>query len=120
MSTRRPMGALEDNVMEYLWLVGAPASPAHVHAAVAPELAYTTVNTVLTRLWEKGRLGRERQGRGFAYVPVHSEAQHRADAMRTSLGFAADRGAVLSSFVDALDSSDLEVLRRLLDDEDAK
>lgn len=120
MSTRRPMGALEDNVMEYLWLVGAPASPAEVHAAVAPELAYTTITTVLTRLWEKGRLERERLGRGFAYAPVRSEAEHRADAMRTSLGDAADRGAVLSSFVEALDSTDLDVLRRLLDDEGSR
>lgn len=120
MSTRRPMGALEDNVMEYLWLVGAPASPAEVHAAVAPELAYTTVTTVLTRLWEKGRLERERQGRAFVYAPVRSEADHRADLMRTSLSDAADRGAVLSSFVDALDSTDLDVLRSLLDDEDSR
>ena len=120
MSARRPMGSLEDNVMEYLWLVGTPASPAEVHAAVAPELAYTTVTTVLTRLFEKGRLERERQGRALMYAPVHSEADHRADVMHTSLGDAADRGAVLSSFVDALDSTDLEVLRGLLDDEDSR
>ena len=49
MTTRRPMGALEDHVMEYLWALGAPASPGDVHAAVAPELAYTTIMTVLTR-----------------------------------------------------------------------
>ena len=118
MSTRRPMGALEDHVMDYLWLVGAPASPAEVHAAVAPELAYTTVTTVLTRLWDKGRLERERRGRAFAYAPVRSEAEHRADAMRVNLSDAADRGAVLSSFVDALDPADLDVLRGLIGEGD--
>ena len=118
MSTRRPMGALEENVMEYLWLVGVPASPAEVHSVVAPELAYTTMTTVLTRLWEKGRLDRERQGRAFVYSPVRSEAEHRAEAMRVSLGDAADRGAVLSSFVDTLDPADLDVLRGLLDSEE--
>ena len=118
MSTRRPMGALEENVMEYLWLVGAPASPAEVHAAVAPELAYTTMTTVLTRLWEKSRLERKRRGRSFVYTPVRSEAEHRAEAMRLSLGDAADRGAVLSSFVDALDPADLDVLRELIGEGD--
>ena len=112
------MGALEDHVMDYLWLVGGPATPAEVHAAVAPELAYTTVTTVLTRLWDKGRLERERRGRAFVYAPVRSEAEHRADAMRVSLGDAADRGAVLSSFVDSLDPADLDVLRGLIGDGD--
>lgn len=114
MSTRRPMGALEDHVMDYLWLVGAPASPSEVHAAVAPELAYTTMTTVLTRLSGKGRLERERRGRSFVYAPVRSEAEHRADVIRVNLGDAVDRGAVLSSFVDALDPTDLDVLRGLI------
>ena len=115
MSARRPMGALEDHVMEYLWALGTPASPGEAHQAVAPELAYTTVMTVLTRLWEKGRLERERQGRSFKYSPVRSEAEHRAQAMRSTLGSAADRAAVLSSFVDALEADDLDMLRTLVE-----
>jgi predicted transcriptional regulator len=118
MSARRPGGALEDDVMEYLWALGAPASPRAVQSAVAPELAYTTLTTVLTRLWEKGRLDRDRRGRSFLYKPVRSEAEHRAAAMRNSLGHAADRGAVLSSFVDALDADDLDVLRNLVGEGD--
>ncbi len=114
MSSRRPMGALEDHVMEYLWAVDAPATPREVHQAVAPELAYTTVTTVLTRLAAKGRVVRARRGRSFVYAPVRSEADHRADEMRTSLGDAADRGAVLSSFVDTLGTDDLDTLRLLL------
>lgn len=114
MSRRRPMGALEEHVMDYLWTVGVPASPGDVQKAVAPELAYTTVTTVLTRLAEKGRLERAPRGRSFVYSPVRSEADHRADAMRTTLGHAADRAAVLSSFVDTLDADDLDMLRHLV------
>ena len=114
MKSRRPMGALEDQVMDYLWAVGDAASPNGVHKAVAPELAYTTVTTVLTRLWEKGRVERGRQGRSYVYSPVRSEAEHRADAMTTSLGAAGDRVAVLSNFVGALSDKDLAVLRDLL------
>lgn len=116
-STRRPMGALEEHVMDYLWAVDAPAAPAEVHQAVAPELAYTTVTTVLTRLWDKGRVERSRKGRAYVYAPVRTEAEHRADAMTTTLGAAANRPAVLGNFVEALDAQDLAVLRSLLDEE---
>lgn len=117
MSRRRPMGALEEHVMDYLWTIGIPASPRDVHNAIAPELAYTTVTTVLTRLAEKGRLERARHGRSFVYSPLRSEAEHRADAMHTTLGHAADHAAVLSSFVDTLDADDLDMLRNLVDGE---
>lgn len=115
--TRRPMGTLEDHIMEFLWALESPASGPDVHSAVAPELAYTTVTTVLTRLVEKGRLQRERDGRSFCYSPVRSEADFRATRMSETLGASGDRVAVLSSFVDALATDDVETLRRLLDDE---
>ena len=118
MTSRRPMGALEDHVMAYLWAIGAPASPREVHQAVAPELAYTTLTTVLTRLAEKGRLVRSQRGRTFTYSPVRSEAEHRADAMTTSLSSAADRALVLSTFVDSLDPKDLADLRELVGEDD--
>lgn len=37
--------------------------------------------------------------------------------MRTSLGRAADRAAVLSSFVDTLGDDDLDMVRRLISEE---
>lgn len=114
MTARRPMGALEDEVMAYLWATESPATPAEVHQAVAPELAYTTVMTVLTRLWTKELLTREAKGRGFAYSPVRSEAQHRAELMQDALRNSADRAAVLSSFVASLSRADAKKLRTLL------
>lgn len=117
MGTRRPMGALEDSVMAYLWTRDEAATPAEVHAVVGSDLAYTTVMTILTRLWRKGRVGRERRGRAFAYTPLRSEADHRAENMHTTLERAGDREAVLSSFVEGLSACEVEMLRRLLEDE---
>ncbi len=114
MSAKRPMGALEEEVMTYLWTTDAPVTPAEVHQAVAPELAYTTVMTILSRLLEKGRLARGQRGRAYTYEPVRSEAEHRADAMQTTLVDAGDRAAVLSQFVESLDAEDAKVLRKLL------
>ncbi len=114
MAGRRPMGALEDEIMVYLWAIDAAATPADVHQAVAPELAYTTVMTVLTRLWQKDLLIRDRQGRAYSYRPVQSEADHRAGRMQTTLVDADDRSAVLSSFVASLDAKDAKTLKKLL------
>lgn len=100
--------------MDYLWMIDDPATPSEVHEAVAPELAYTTVMTVLSRLYDKGRLERDRQGRAYAYQAVRSEAEHRADEMASSLVDAGDRAAVLSQFVASLDADDAKTLRKLL------
>ncbi len=114
MSAKRPTGALEEQVMTYLWSAGEPATPADVHAAVAPELAYTTIMTILTRLFEKDRLVRGQRGRAYTYEPVRSEAEHRADAMQSSLDRSGDRAAVLSQFVETLDARDAKTLLALL------
>ena len=119
MSSKRPMGALEEEVMAYLWATGAPATPADVHQAVAPDLAYTTVMTVLSRLWTKDQLTREQKGRGFAYMPVATEAEHRAQQMQTTLDESDDRDGVLSSFVESLNPRDVEKLRLLLTREES-
>lgn len=119
MTKRRPMGALENEIMSYLWATDGPATPAEVHQAVAPDLAYTTVMTVLTRLWEKELLTREAKGRGYAYAPVRSEAEHRAGQMQTTLANSGDRDAVLSSFVASLGAHDATMLRQLLSGDDS-
>jgi len=114
MAARRPIGGLEDEVMAYVWATMTPATPAEVHQAIAPELAYTTVMTVLTRLWGKGLLNREPRGRGFAYAPVRTEAEHKADQMRSTLAECGDRDAVLSTFVASLGEQEVALLRELL------
>lgn len=78
VSSRRPMGSLEDTVMRHLWTRDEPATTSEVQAAVGDGLAYTTVMTILVRLWEKGQVERERVGRAYAYRPVHTEADHEA------------------------------------------
>ena len=97
MGTRRPVGGLEDEIMHYLWAAGVESTPAEVHNVVCPELAYTTVMTVLTRLYEKGQLERGRRGRAYTYRPLRTEAEARAGSMQTALSEAQDRSAVLRS-----------------------
>ncbi len=114
MAIRRGTGELEEAVLRFVWIMDSPVTPAEVHESVAPDLAYTTVMTVLTRLHEKGRLQRERRGRAYAYWALDGEASHRAGQMRNQLSSADNRDAVLSSFVDTLSDVEAAELRRLL------
>ena len=118
MTDRRSTGELEESVLQYLWVVGEPSTPAEVHAAIAPDLAYTTVMTVLSRIFKKGLLERERHGRAYAYRPVAGEAIHRAEQMHEHLGAAGDKHAVLSSFIETLSVDEATELRQLLNDRD--
>ncbi len=114
MVFRRATGELEEAVLRFVWAMDAPVTPAEVHESVAPDLAYTTVMTVMTRLHQKGRLERERRGRAYAYWAPDGEASHRAGQMRNQLSSADNRDAVLSSFVEKLSDAEAAELRRLL------
>lgn len=112
-----PMGELEARVMEVLWTRGGWSTPGEVHDVLAADrpVAYTTVMTILVRLWKKRRLQRQRDGRAFAYRPFQSREQHVAAKMREMLGDGgADHPAILGRFVRRLSTDDRAQLRRLL------
>ena len=103
--------------MAVLWTAGRPMTTAEVQAEIGGDLAYNTVQTILTRLHEKKTVERRRAGRGFAYWPVEDASTAAASQMRAALTNRPDRHAVLQRFAASLDESDAEVLRRLLDTE---
>ncbi|WP_425826168.1 BlaI/MecI/CopY family transcriptional regulator [Streptomyces fractus] len=113
---RRPAGELEAAVMAALWAGDAPLTPSQVQEELASGLARTTVTTILSRLYEKGTLERERQGRGYAYRPVQDPHGLTALRMHGELDRDDDRETVLARFVAQLDPDDEQVLRRLLEE----
>jgi predicted transcriptional regulator len=113
---RRPMGALEAQVLDSLWAAGQPLTPRQVLEGIDSDLAYTTVLTILTRLWKKGLADREQRGRVFVYQPKLDEADYVAGAMQRELHRARDQEAVLSRFVGTLSKKDVRLLRQLLKD----
>ena len=115
MTERREMGALEHEVLSELWALGEPATPAVVLDALGTGLAYTTVMTILTRLWEKGLVTRTRSGRAYAYTPAVTEAELTARRMRATLVAASDQKAALSRFVGSLSAREARTLRALLE-----
>jgi predicted transcriptional regulator len=111
---RRAPGALEAEVMSVLWAAGAPMTATDVQRAIGGDLAYNTVQTILTRLHDKELVHRRRAGRGHAYWPVEDAATAAAAQMRAALADRPDRQAVLHQFAASLDDSDAALLRQLL------
>ena len=110
------MGELEAVVMDVLWDASDPLTPGQVHEVLSAErpLAYTTVMTILARLWRKGRLEREQRGRAYAYRPLLSREAYAASRMDEVLGGTKDRPLALSYFVANLKPGDRARLRRLV------
>lgn len=110
-------GELEALVLDELWSADASLMPGDVLERLRPShpLAYTSVMTVLVRLWNKGVVDRQPQGRGFAYRPVQSREELVADGMRKLLETSEDHGAALAHFLDGMGTGDRRRLRSLLD-----
>ncbi|GAA3861847.1 BlaI/MecI/CopY family transcriptional regulator [Streptomyces sp. NPDC003631] len=115
---RRPAGELEASVMAALWAADAPRTPGQVQLSLGEGLARTTVTTILSRLHDKGVVGRRRQGRGYAYFPVQDAHGLTARRMHTELDRDTDRHTVLARFVARLSEEDERVLRDLLESDE--
>lgn len=111
---RRPRGTLEQEVIAVLAAAGAPLTSAQVREEIGEDLAYTTVMTVLTRLFDKGEVTRVRVGRAFAYGAVRDGAEVTARKMSRLLDSDDDRAAVLTRFVGVLSANETALLADLL------
>lgn len=114
MGLRRANGSLESEVLAALWAADRPLTTGEVVDAVGGGLAYTTVQTILTRLHAKGAVERQQAGRAHAYTPVLDDAGLAAHRMRALLDKGGDRAAVLSRFLGTLSAEDEATLAQLL------
>lgn len=119
----RPRGELENEIVAALAAATEPVTPAQVQAELGEELAYTTVQTTLTRLYAKGAVTRTPHGRAYAYELIGDQTDAQAGLtarqMQKLLDAGVDRASVLSRFVDTLDDSSEQLLRELLEEHSA-
>lgn len=106
------LGPLEAEIMDVLWAADRPLAVREVLGIVNdgrdPQLAYTTVMTVLARLAEKEILHRERHGRGYRYHAIATDTA--AIAVRSVVRDFGD--AAIAGFIDEA-RADPALLRRL-------
>ncbi len=110
----------ELRIMEEVWALGEASVK-----AVADRLAdrdkpgggaaYTTVQTMMGILEDKGFLNHHKQGRAFVYKPLVEREQARARALRQILGsfFGGDASALIQNLIkdEAIDLIEFERLR---------
>lgn len=76
----RYLGEFQAEVMEAFWRRGdATVRDIVDDVNRTRELAYTTVLTIVSRLWTRGLLTREPEGRGFRYRPAKSREELLAE-----------------------------------------
>lgn len=119
MSRRRESGGLESEVLATLWAADRPLTAGEVVDALGGELAYNTVQTILTRLHSKRAVDRAQAGRAHAYTPVLDEAGLAANRMRAMLDRGGDHAAVLTRFVGTLTPAEEATLAQLINQHQA-
>jgi predicted transcriptional regulator len=114
--SRRQLGQLEAEVLAALAASGGLVSARELRARLDGDPAYTTVNTILFRLLDKGLVARVREGRHFTYRLAVDEARLVAGRMHDHLSYASNPSSVLSQFVQTLSAEEARALRDVLED----
>lgn len=120
-SARALLGTLEYPIMVVLWrqfpmTVGDVLERLNDARPDEEGLAYTTVMTVLSRLYDKGIVDREKQGRSYQYRPRFTEAELVRELSRDDVQRLVEQyGAVaLAQFATVLRDADPELLARVV------
>ena len=116
-------GELQLQLMAAIWRLGAGTVEA-VRSELPPRYrgAYTTVQTVLNRLAERGLLSRHKVGNAIEYRPKVSEADYLTRSIARTLAGASSgaRQAALARLIADLDKRELSELQRLASDVSSK
>jgi predicted transcriptional regulator len=108
-------GDLQAEIMSMLWELGeATVEDVRRMQPRGRRRAYTTLQTVMNRLVERGLLDRERRGRGFVYRARYNEAAYVSRRIRDHLTSASPdaRRAALHSLVGELAPEELDDVAR--------
>lgn len=108
-------GSLQAEVMRIVWEL-SEATVDDVRAAQprSRRAAYTTVQTVMNRLLERGLLERERRGKAFVYRARYKESELVARSLRERLAGASAnaRRLALLQLIEGLEPDELDALAR--------
>jgi predicted transcriptional regulator len=119
----RISGELQTQLMAALWRLGA-GTVEQVRSEIPPRYrgAYTTVQTVLNRLAERGLLSRHKVGNAIEYRPKVSEADYLSRSIAGTLSGASvgARQVALARLIADLDKEELSELQRLAGDVSTK
>ncbi len=105
------LGDLERQVMDVVWARSSNEPTVREVSEAFPDLAYTTVATMLERLVEKGLLQYRKEGRTRRFSANGSEAAYAAMSMLETLSATDDQRGALVRFAELLPVEEAEALR---------
>lgn len=115
----RISGELQTQLMAAIWRLGA-GTVEQVRSEVPPRYrgAYTTVQTVLNRLADRGLLSRHKVGNAIEYRPKITEADYLSRSIASTLSGASvgARQAALARLIADLDQGELSALQQMARD----
>jgi predicted transcriptional regulator len=108
-------GDLQAQIMAALWRLES-GTVEQVRSALPTRYrgAYTTVQTVLNRLAERGLLARDKDGNAIVYTPKLTEAQYVSRSIEQTLAGASThaRQAAIAQLIGDLDRDEIATIRR--------
>lgn len=108
-------GDLQAQLMTVLWRLES-GTVEQVRSGLPPRYrgAYTTVQTVLNRLAERGLLARSKRGNAIVYTPKLTEAEYVSRSIEQTLAGASThaREAAIAQLIGDLDRDEITALRR--------
>lgn len=107
------LGELQAEIMSRMWARGEPATVREMLEELerVRPISYTTVMTVMDKLFKKGLLHRELDGRAFRYSPVDTREAYGAKLLREALEASSDRVGTFVRFLEQMPPEDAEALR---------
>ena len=108
----RALGELENEVMTRLWQWNRLVTVREVLEDLQQqrEIAYTTVMTVMDKLFKKGWLRREQEGRAYRYAPVSTREAYTAALMNNAWETSDNPAAALVHFFGMMSPEQQEAL----------
>ncbi len=122
MKPRREFGELEEAILMFLMRKKSPQSVKDVQQGLKGKSAYTTIMTVLSRLFEKGLLERIKESRSYLYSVKQRVKPPALKTLKTKF-FSMSPSELFSYFLDSQEQiSDKEIkkIERLIQEHKKK
>ncbi len=114
----REFGELESAIMDVIWAGDRPYVVREVRERMRYDrpVAYTTVMTVMSILYRKGVLRREKYGRAWRYWPAETREEHDARLMVEVLHSGGNRFVTMRRFLETVGDEGLASVREAMRD----
>ncbi len=112
------LGELEEKIMKIIWNSERELKPSEVQVLLDKKYAYTTVMTVMSRLFEKKLLKRRQKGKAFFYYASRKKDSFLkpklSNLFKNILESYGD--LAINQFIDSLDEAEIKKIKDKLNE----